>query len=295
MIHSLIYVLIAPGRTVSDINDIKQPTISENMTTLAEQADKHILYEQSVQCVEAEIDMVDATFKKIRGYHAQNLREDFCGTAATSIEWIQRRSDNMAIGIDLDAAVLNWSQTNHLDALTLDEQGRIELIKDDVLTAQVEPVQSILAMNFSYQLFSTRDALRAYFVNVRNGLSADGVFFIDAFGGYDCYKEIEETTSYSGFDYIWDQASYNPIDGAMQCYIHFSFPDGSRMDRAFAYHWRMWTLPELQELLTEAGFNNVTVYWEGTDEESGQGNGVYSPARIGDADPAWVCYLSAEK
>jgi len=32
------------------------------------------------------------------------------------------------------------------------------------------------------------------------------------------------------------------------------------LDRAFSYYWRMWTLPELQELLQEAGFVKVTVY-----------------------------------
>ena len=265
------------------------------MSTLAELADKHILYEQAVQCVEAEIDMVDATFEEIRGYPAQSLREDFCGTAQTSVEWIRRRSDNVAIGVDLDREVLDWSEENHLARLSTSEVQRIELLQEDVRRLAIEPVQMVLAMNFSYQLFDTREELRAYFASVLEGLADDGVFFLDAFGGYDCYRDIEETTHCDGFDYIWEQASYNPIDGGMQCYIHFAFPDGSRLDRAFSYYWRMWTLPELQEILEEAGFNNVTVYWEGTDEETGEGNGVYTPARVGDADPAWVCYLSAEK
>jgi len=264
------------------------------MKTLAEQSDRHRLYEQAVQCVEAEIDMVDATFEKIRGYAAITLREDFCGTAQTSIEWIERREDNRAIAVDLDEEVLNWSEQNHLAGLDRQARERIEIVQADVRSLEVASVQMVLAMNFSYQLFDTRAALRNYFSSVREGLTEDGIFFLDAFGGYDCYKEIEETTVCEGFDYIWDQASYNPIDGGMQCYIHFSFPDGSRMERAFSYYWRMWTLPELQELLDEAGFKNITVHWEGTDEESGEGNGIYSPATVGDADPAWVCYLSAE-
>ena len=81
----------------------------------------------------------------------------------------------------------------------------------------------------------------------------------------------------------------------MSCYIHFRFPDGSRMNRAFSYHWRLWTLPELRELLLEAGFRSATVYWEGTDPKTGEGDGIYSPATVGDADPGWVCYLVAEK
>lgn len=261
----------------------------------AELADKYVLYEEAVQCVEAEIDMVDATFEIIRGYPAQTLREDFCGTAQTSIEWLQRRPDNTAIGVDLDPEVLDWSRKHHIDNLEEYECERIRLLEQDVRALDIEPVQMVLAMNFSYQLFATREALRDYFISVWHGLAGDGVFFLDAFGGYECYRDIEETTACDGFDYIWDQASYNPIDGGMQCYIHFAFPDGSRLDRAFSYYWRMWTLPELQELLEEAGFRNVTVYWEGTDEETGEGNGIYTPETVGDADPAWVCYLSAEK
>ena len=32
-------------------------------------------------------------------------------------------------------------------------------------------------------------------------------------------------------------------------HIHFEFPDGSRIERAFGYHWRLWQIPELHDLL----------------------------------------------
>ena len=106
--------------------------------------------------------------------------------------------------------------------------------------------------------------------------------------------ELEESRECEGYSYIWEQAAFNPIDSLMTCHIHFAFPDGSRLERAFSYHWRLWTLPEIQELLHEAGFSRVVVYWEGTDEKSGEGNGIYTPATRGDADPGWVCYIVAE-
>jgi hypothetical protein len=81
----------------------------------------------------------------------------------------------------------------------------------------------------------------------------------------------------------------------MRCHIHFKFPDGSRLKRAFSYEWRLWTLPELRDLLDEVGFSRTTVYWEGTDEETGEGNGIYEPAESGAADAGWICYLAAEK
>jgi len=58
--------------------------------SMAEQADRHQLYEESVQCSEAEIDFVESTFKKIRKRKPLTLREDFCGTAAVCCEWVKR-------------------------------------------------------------------------------------------------------------------------------------------------------------------------------------------------------------
>ena len=87
----------------------------------------------------------------------------------------------------------------------------------------------------------------------------------------------------------------NPIDGNMRCHIHFGFPDGSKLKQAFSYEWRLWGLPELRELLDEAGFSKVTVYWEGNAPKTGEGTNIYTPATVGDADPGWVCFLVAEK
>lgn len=266
-----------------------------NKSNLAQRADRHALYEMSVQDVETEADFIASTYRRLKGRQARHLREDFCGTAGMCAEWVRRDKRNHAIGVDIDAEVLGWGEQRHLAALKPQQRTRVSLLRQDVREVKVEPVDIVLAMNFSYQLFETRGGLRDYFTAVRAALAADGVFFLDAYGGYDAYREIVEETQHQDFTYIWEQASYNPIDGHMTCYIHFAFPDGSRLDRAFAYEWRLWTLPELQELLTEAGFSRVTVYWQGTDEETNEGNGIFTPATVGDADPGWIAYLTAEK
>jgi len=263
--------------------------------SLAEQADRHSLYQESVQCVEAEIDMIDENFKKLRGQHATSLREDFCGTASTSCEWVRRRSSNIAVGVDLDRDVLDWGRSHNVHNLTNSAQKRLTLMNSDVLTVKTAPTDMVIAMNFSYQIFKTRIELKEYFSCVYKTLTQDGVFFLDAFGGYEAFREMEESTEFDNFTYVWDQHRYNPVNGDVTCLIHFTFPDGSKMKRAFSYHWRLWTLPELQELLAEAGFRRIQVYWEGTDEKTGEGNGEYLPTKIGDADAGWICYLSAEK
>ncbi|MDE2346420.1 MAG: class I SAM-dependent methyltransferase, partial [Gammaproteobacteria bacterium] len=134
----------------------------------------------------------------------------------------------------------------------------------------------------------------AYFQAVRHSLVPDGLFLLDAYGGYDAFRQMSERQKFSRFTYVWEQADYDPVSGDTTCHIHFSFPDGSRLRRAFTYHWRLWTLPEIRELLAEAGFSRIQVYLEGWDESREEGNGVFEPAERGEADAAWIAYLAAE-
>lgn len=261
-------------------------------------ADRHELYQLSVQNVEAEIDFVDDAFKDIRGRHAVLLREDFCGTGNTSTEWIKRRKNNRAIGLDIDQPTLDWGLEHHIDALSDDEKSRIALLNRNVLEpGDANGVDIVLAMNFSYWLFKTRDDLRHYFRTVRESLGKDGVFFLDHYGGSEAMTETKEAKQIDDgpgrkFTYVWEQKHFNPITNDMECRIHFKFPDKTRIKDAFTYHWRLWSLVEIQELLREAGFSQVHVYWEGEDDE-GEGNGEYAPTTEGAADPAFINYIVA--
>ena len=223
------------------------------------------------------------------------LREDFCGTANTACDWVRSHPDNRAIAIDLDEEVLDWGRRHHFQALSPEQQSRIEMVHNDVLAVQEPKADVIVAMNFSYYLFKTREALRGYFEHCLAGLVDDGVLIMDSFGGFEAHRELEESTEYDGFTYIWDQHAFDPITHDTICQIHFEFPDGSKMHKAFEYHWRLWTLPEIQELLKEAGFNDVGVYWEGTDEETGEGDGIYTRQEHGEADAGWIAYLVARR
>ena len=259
---------------------------------MAQAADPHELYQRSVQCVGAEIDFVDETYHVLRGKHAKLLREDFCGTANTSCEWVRRRKGNRAYGVDIDEGVLAWGREHNVADLG-ERATNVKLLREDVMTANVPRVDAVLAMNFSYWLFRERDTLRSYFETIRGGLANDGIFFLDAFGGYDCIRVTKDRHKHGDFTYIWDQAAFDPITHHMRCHIHFRFADGSKLDKAFSYEWRLWNLPEIKELLHEAGFPAVTVYWQGTDEESGEADGVFEPAEHGEADPAWIVYIVA--
>ncbi|MCH8136139.1 MAG: class I SAM-dependent methyltransferase [Proteobacteria bacterium] len=264
--------------------------------TMAETADIHELYEHSVQNVENEIEFLQKTFKSLTGRTGYLFREDFCGTASASCEWVKQGLEFQAIGVDIDASVLEWGRKNRVAKLPLEDQARVSLIESDVLTVETPKVDLLVAFNFSYWIFEERATMLNYMCRCRESLKDDGVLFMDMFGGPESFEETKEKTKYKklGFTYIWHQAEFHPITNHMQCYIHFKFKDGSKIKKAFSYAWRLYTAPELRDLLLEAGFSNVTVYWEGEDED-GEGNGEFLPDAKGEADLAWIAYIVAEK
>ena len=262
--------------------------------TMAERADIHELYEKSVQAVDVEADFLRDTYRALRGREAQSLREDFCGTASLACEWVRKGPRRHAIGVDLDPDVLDWGRRNRVARLPETARARLKLLNDDVRTVSTASVDIVGAFNFSYFCFKTRDEMRGYFARVREALKPDGIFFLDAFGGPEASDLTDEKTKIDGFTYVWEQAEFEPVTSRIVCHIHFRFPDGSKIKRAFTYDWRLWTLPELRELLVEAGFKRVRVYWEGDDGEGG-GNGEFEEHATGVADLAWIAYLVAEK
>jgi len=293
-VTTLHYLAMPKTKTKKPTN--KQPKKQEpNGHLTAKRADRHDLYERSVQEPEAEIELLQQVWKEQRGRACESLREDFCGTAVVCMEWAKTRRKNTAIGVDLDAEVLEWGRRKMPQRLNEEQASRVKLVQGDVRTVQTDPVDCIMAMNFSYYLFRTRDGLREYFASVREALVDDGMLLLDAYGGSDSFTEMEEEREIDeDFTYIWDQHKYDPISGEAVNYIHFEFPDGSKIRKAFEYEWRLWTLPEIREILLEAGFSKIVVYWEGTDED-GEGDGEWSEATEGEACPGWVAYLAGVK
>lgn len=275
------------ARTLTKTGAARRPT-------LAKRADKLELYEDAVHDPEAEVDFIRDTYRKLRGRRPKSFREDFAGSAATACEWARRGPDYRAIGVDIEPEVLEWGRQHRLAKLRPAARARVSLVQGDVLKVKTPPVDAIAACNFSYWVFKTRPLLLSYFKRARAALKKDGIFVLDAFGGHDAFREMRERTKHRRFTYIWDQSSYKPVTGDLLCHIHFSFRDGSRLQRAFTYDWRLWTLPELRELLLEAGFARVTVYWEG-DDGKGSGNGEFAPHAQGEAEAGWIAYLVAEK
>lgn len=255
-------------------------------------SDRHELYELAVQNPAHEVAFIDQVWKRHRGRVPASLREDFSGTSILSMAWVKRRPANTAVAVDIDPEVVQWGIERHLGSLSPAARQRIEFVIDDVRSVKTPKVDCIAALNFSYFLLKTRREMVAYFRSCRERLVRDGILLLDVYGGSDSYLVQEEERDLDGFTYVWDTTAFNPITGDVVTHIHFRFPDRTELNRAFSYEWRLWTLPELQECLQEAGFREVHVYWEGTTKD-GEGDGRFKPSRVGEACLGWIAYLVA--
>jgi len=270
-------------------------------TSLAQRADRHKLYQLSVQAPDFEVEFFEDRYKELRGKKPKSLREDFCGTALLCVEWCKSHPKRTALGVDLSRDTLEWGQRHNLKPAGHDVAARIDLRHANVLDVHEPKADVTCAMNFSYCVFKTRGALRHYFETVHQGLKKDGIFVLDLLGGTETMSVTEEEREVEGqtFTYIWDQAAFNPITHDFLCHIHFRFPDGSRLRRAYTYDWRLWTLPEIREVLIEAGFSRVHVYWEEFAEDEGDGDELVSTGNYDDTleaenQEAWIAYIVAE-
>ncbi len=255
--------------------------------------DPHWLYQESVQSPEVHFGFFERAYQERNGRRPLSLKEDFCGTALLAAQWVEGRRDRTAIGVDLDGPTLRWAHKHNLAPLSDHARARITLRRDNVMHIVKPKVDIVVALNFSYYSFRTRPALRSYFQAVRRSLTPGGVFIIDMFGGWDSQRPMVERTRYRGFTYLWELSRFDPVANFAQFYIHFKFHDGGGIRRAFSYAWRTWTIPEIREILLEAGFTNLDLYWESFDKRTGVGNSVFRKVAKAHSSPGWIAFFVA--
>ncbi len=245
------------------------------MNRLVPTCDRHALYEVAVQSVQWELDFLARLYQRRNGREARRFREDFCSTAALATAWALRDPKNHAVAVDLDPEPLAWARRHRLPFVP-EAAPRVRLVRADVRRPRQPPVDVACALNFSWWVFHQRAQVLAYLKAARAGLRPGGLLVMDAFGGADAEKALIERTRKArgrtpdglptpAFTYVWDQARVNALDRRLLAYIHFELRDGRKLQRAFVYDWRMWTLPELRELAAEAGFRDFEIYSEGWD------------------------------
>ncbi len=255
--------------------------------------DKYHYYMDAVQNPEVDVDFYVNTFKSLKKRSPESLREDFCGTLGICAAWAQKNNKHIEHGVHLDKEPLEYGKKNIISKLSADQQKRVFIHNSNVLDEKLPATDICVAVNFSYYIFKKREELREYFKNAFSTLKKDSLFIIDCFGGSQCQEAIEEETVHKKYSYYWDQINFSPITNEAEFYIHFKLKGQKKIERVFYYDWRMWTIPELREILSEAGFKKTTVYWEGSNSK-GSGNGVFKPTDIGEECDSWIAYVVAE-
>lgn len=256
--------------------------------------DKYSLYQKAVQSADTDVTFIRKVYRELRGKDPQTLREDFCGTFRLSSEWVKLNPKFQAIGIDLDPEPLEYGRAHNLVKLGSDQQKRLQLKEANVLAPELPFADVSIAFNFSYFVFKSREFMRRYLHNCYEHLKKDGVLIVDCFGGSQCYEPNEEFTKHRDFTYYWDQVSYDPVSNHCLFHIHFKMKGQKKVERVFTYDWRLWSIPELREIMKEVGFKKTHVYWEGTTRR-GDGDGKFTRTEKGESCLSWIAYIAAEK
>lgn len=273
-----------------------ESTLSQTSTrrASAQRFDKYAYYKRAVQAPDSDVEFLRDTFRELKGVQPRTLREDFCGTFSICCEWIKLNKTFEAHGVDLDSEPINYGMANYLPKLTPAQRERLSIHQSNVLSPDLPRADIICAMNFSHYIFKERAVMTAYFRNCFATLKKDGILVADCFGGSKCQEANEEVTDRKDFKYYWDQEFFDPVTNFATFHIHFKPTGGRKIERVFTYDWRMWSIPELREMMFEAGFRKTHVYWEGTAKDGG-GNGIFTRTEKGEECQAWIAYVVGEK
>ena len=260
---------------------------------------KYALYENSVQCPDWHVKHFPEFHEWLLGKKAYKLREDFCGTARISCEWVKKSKQHTAVGLDLDPEPLKYGTEKNLSQLSPNARERVRLLQENVLHVTKEKFDLVAACNFSFFIFLDRKTLLEYFRAVYLSLDKQGTFFLEMAGGEGMREKDKEQRSflipkYGRCQYVWEQHGGDPVSAIADYSIHYQLPNNRWIKDQFTYHWRLYGVRELRDILEEAGFEKTAVFWEQNDKR-GNGTGDYVPTEKGDQSHSWITYVTGVK
>ena len=259
--------------------------------------DKYDFYVNSVQSADHDAGLIWRMLQDTTGAVRNRniiLREDFCGTGALCFEWVKLGPSHKAVGVDIDETALSCGRHYYGPKTTKDRSSRVKLVCADVMAYKLPEPDVICALNFSFYFMKDRCDLLRYFKRCRKELNKKGLLVLDAFGGpaYLGPHSDRRRNSDKKFTFWWEVESFDAISHEIKTHLHFK-PDGQKIKkRVFSYDWRLWTLPELTDLLKQAGFTKIEYWAEGLDSR-GNGNGRFGKIKSEKNCETWVTYVTA--
>lgn len=270
------------------------------------------LYRWATQDPQTQAAVLAEIYRRVRGQSARVLREDFAGTAADSVAWVAADRRRHAIAVDIDAPTLAYAEAR---AQRLLGEGcrRIDFRCGDVLAPLAplpERAQLLSVFNFSCFHFHQRATLQRYFERALASLDETGVLVLNVFGGASAMTPRLDThritpqpeagsAALAPFDYEWEQRSFEACQARLDCRIHFVVADPGvpggrrRIDDAFRYDWRLWSLPELRECLLLAGFREVQIWRHTATDRGGTPEVFLGPVETLQDLDLWLAYVIA--
>ena len=130
---------------------------------MKEKFDKYFHYGESVQSPETDISFFIQTYKSFYKRKPLSFREDFCGTFALGTAWVRLGLKNRAFVVDHDKKPLKYGRIHHLGSLKEEEQQRLQVFNESVLSTRLPGADIISVSNFSYFAFKEREKMLKYF------------------------------------------------------------------------------------------------------------------------------------
>jgi len=244
--------------------------------------DRYDLYERCVQSPRLLVPLLRAIHAggaESGADRARVLGEDFCGTAQLSHTWVEMVEGGSAVAVEIDPEPLAQATPD----------ARVRLVRSDVLRldpADASGMDIIFTGNFSIGELHERATLVRYLRLARARLARGGVFVCDTYGGEHAYTVGHVDRDHDGpggvrIVYRWEQCEADPLTARVTNALHFRVFEGDEVVHdihdAFVYDWRLWSVPELRDAMTEAGFAQTRVYAQLPDAVDDAGEAYVMP------------------
>jgi hypothetical protein len=222
----------------------------------------------------------------VHGGRPRRLADDFSGPGGIARAWVALSHDHEAVCVDIDGQPLEHARERAERDLR-DAARRVSYHWGGVVEAPGR-VDVIAALNFAAGELHTRPELMTYLRHALARLEAGGVLVLDTYGGSDAWQpgvqEVRLDTPDGAVVYEWEQIEADPLTARVRNAMHFRLPDGRRLDDAFEYDWRLWSVAELRDALREAGFRRTEVYTTLGDAIADDGRLLVHPDASDDPD-----------
>lgn len=122
----------------------------------------------------------------------------------------------------------------------------------------------VCALNYCICLLHSVEDLNHYLRKSRAVFGAGGgIFVADLLGGKGAESSVKVTrrNHVTGVQFQWEQVGFDPVTRRLHAYLSLQHQASRRtIKNAFHYHWRLYTIPEVEYALFSAGFNEVKIW-----------------------------------